>query len=297
VSDAPPASADRARGLSFAIAAYAAWGVIPLYWRQLGRISAVEILAYRVVWSLVFLGALALAMGTRDELLRALRDGRTRRLLAASSLFIGLNWGLFILSIQMNRLSEASLGYFINPLVNVALGVILFRETLRPLHRASIGLALAGVVILIAISNTLPWIALVLAASFAAYGLLRKVAPVPAAVGLLVETLALAPAALAYVAWLTYSRAGSVDHSARTFALTALSGPVTALPLVWFARAARALPFSTLGIVQFLSPTLQFLIAVFVFHEPMAPARWAAFACIWAALGLFCVDLARAKRA
>lgn len=287
----------QATGLAFALAAYGAWGVIPLYWRLLAALSPLEILAFRVVWSLGFLAAAVLSMGARDELMRALRDRRTRGMLSASSVLIGVNWVVFIASIQMHRLSEASLGYFINPLVNVALGVALFRERVRPAQGVSIALALAGVAILVVVNGTFPWIALMLASTFAAYGLLRKVAPVPATVGLLVETMVLAPFALAYVAWLARSHAGVFSLDAKTLALAAASGPVTALPLVWFARAARSLPFSTLGIVQFVSPTLQFLIAVFVFGEPMPTAKWAAFGFIWAALAVFCAELVRARGA
>jgi chloramphenicol-sensitive protein RarD len=283
-------------GLLFAIAAYGAWGVVPLYWRLLSSVSPVEILAHRIAWSLVFVSALAFAMGARADLLRALRDRRTRAMLAASSVLIGVNWVVFIGSIQAHRLSEASLGYFINPLVNVALGVAVFREQLRAAQRVSIALALLGVGILVASNATFPWIALVLAASFASYGLLRKLAPVPATVGLLVETLLLAPLALGYLAHLAASRAGAFALGPGTLALLALSGPLTALPLVWFARAARAMPLATLGIVQYLAPTLQFLIAVFVFGEAMPATRWAAFGCIWLALGLFSVDSVRAHR-
>jgi chloramphenicol-sensitive protein RarD len=281
-------------GLAFALAAYGAWGVIPLYWRLLSSLSPVEILAHRVAWSLVFVGALVLAMGARGDLLTALRDRRVRALLCASSLLIGVNWVVFIASIQMHRLSEASLGYFINPLVNVALGVAVFRERLRPWQSASIASALVGVGVLVASNGAFPWIAFALASTFAAYGLLRKVAQVPATVGLLVETLVLSPLALSYLAHLASSHAGAFARGPSTLALLALSGPITAVPLVWFARAARALPLSTLGIVQYVAPTLQFLIAVFVLGEPMPAGRWAAFGFIWLALVVFGVDLVRA---
>jgi len=291
-----PVVKDRS-GLAFALGAYGAWGVIPLYWRLLSALSPVEILAHRVAWSLVFVGAAVLAMGDRDSLRAALRDRRTRALLGASSLLIGVNWVVFIASIQMHRLSEASLGYFINPLVNVALGVAVFRERLRPGQGASIASALVGVVILVAFNGSFPWIALALASTFAAYGLIRKLAPVPSAVGLLVETLVLSPLALTYLGHLASSHSGAFALGPSTLALLSLSGPLTALPLVWFARAARALPLSTLGIVQYVAPTLQFLIAVFVLGEPMPAARWAAFGFIWLALVIFSVDLVRARSA
>lgn len=287
------AAREHRAGLAFALAAYGAWGVIPLYWRLLSALSPLEILAHRVVWSLVFLGALVAALGAGAALRRALGDRRTRLMLAASSLLIGVNWVIFLGAIQSRRLSEASLGYFINPLVNVAVGVAVFREPLRPAHRASIALALAGVAVLVAANGAFPWIALGLATTFAGYGLLRKLAAVPSAVGLLVETMALSPLALALVARQAHAHAGAFALGPGTLALLALAGPITALPLVWFARAARALPFATLGIVQFVSPTLQFLIAVLVFGEAMPAWRWAAFGLIWAALVLFGVDLAR----
>jgi chloramphenicol-sensitive protein RarD len=210
---------------------------------------------------------------------------------------IGVNWVAFISAIQLHRLSEASLGYFINPLVNVALGVVVFRERLRLAQRVSIAFALVGVTVLVSGSGTVPWIALILASTFAAYGLLRKLARVPASVGMLIETLTLAPFALAYLAWLAASHRGAFAMGPPALALLALSGPLTALPLVWFARAARALPLATLGIVQYVAPTLQFLVAVLVFREPMPGARWAAFGLIWAALAVFSVDFVRAHRA
>ncbi len=283
-------------GLFFALAAYASWGVNPLYWRLLTGVSPVEILAHRVAWSLVLATVLVLALGGRADLLRALRDRRTRAMLAASSVLIGVNWVAYIAAIQTHRLSEASLGYFINPLVNVALGVVVFRERLRVAQKVSIGFALVGVAILVASSAAFPWIALVLASTFATYGLLRKLAAVPSAVGLLVETLVLAPLALVYLARLAATHQGAFALGPGTLALLAVSGPATALPLVWFARAARELPMSTLGIVQYVSPTLQFLLAVFAFGEPMPAARWAAFGCIWLALGLFSVDFVRTSR-
>lgn len=270
--------------------------MIPLYWRLLTSLAPLEILAHRVAWSLVFGGVAVLALGAGPDLRSALRSARVRAFLVASSLLIGVNWVVFISAIQWHRLSEASLGYFINPLVNVALGVLLFRERLRPGQVASIAAALLGVAILVVSNGALPWIALALATTFAGYGLLRKVAAVPATVGMLVETMVLAPLALVYIGRLALARHGAFSAGAGTLALLALSGPLTAVPLIWFARAARSLPLSTLGIVQYVAPTLQFLIAVLVFREPMPPARWAAFGFIWLALVIFSVDLARAAR-
>ena len=284
-------------GLAFAFAAYVAWGVIPLYWRLLSSLSPVEVLAHRVAWSLLGVGLAVHVMGGRADLVAALRDRRVRRRLVASSLLIGANWVVFLLAIQMHRLSDASLGYFLNPLANVALGVVVFRERLRPWQRASIACALVGAGTLVASNGAFPWIALVLASTFAADGLLRKLAHVPSTVGLLVETLVLAPLACAYLVHLAASHGGAFARGLPTLALLAASGPITALPLVWFARAARALPLSTLGIVQYVAPTLQFLIAVYVFGEPMPAARWAAFALIWLALTIFSFDAWRAARA
>lgn len=278
-------------GVGFAVLAYSAWGVIPLYWRLLGDMPPVEVLAYRVVFSLVSIAIFLAVQRSWPEVKAALKNPRNLRLLGLSSLLIGANWGIFIASIQMNRLTEASLGYFLNPLLNVALGVFVLGERLRTMQAVAVGLASIAVLMMIVLGGGLPWIALCLAASFAIYGLVRKKVVVGATVGLMVETLVLAPVALIYLGALGISGSHAISGGFGSLLLAALSGPVTALPLIWFARAARTLPFSTLGLTQYLAPTGQFLIAVFVFHEQMPPEKWVAFGLIWVALALFSFDL------
>ncbi|MFO0722785.1 MAG: EamA family transporter RarD [Myxococcota bacterium] len=287
------------QGLGFALLAYGAWGVIPLYWRMVGSIPPPELLAYRVVFSLACIALFLAIQRSLPEVSAALKNRRTLLLLTVSSLLIGGNWGIFIASIEMNRLSEASLGYFLTPLLNVALAVLVLKERLRPLQTTAVALAAAGVLVLVVLGGGLPWVALCLATSFAIYGLVRRTVVVGATAGLMIETLVLTPIAAAYL-W--YLGRGSTAWTAgpATLALASLSGPLTALPLIWFSRAARALPFSVLGLTQYLSPTGQFLIAVLLFHEEMPAEKWVAFALIWLALGLFTVDLvaanARAER-
>lgn len=284
------------RGVAFAVLAYGAWGIIPLFWRLLDGVPPVELLAFRVVFSLAFISTFLVLTRSFGPVLSALRDPKTRLLLALSSVLIGINWGVFIASIQLHRLSDASLGYFLNPLCNVALGVIVLKERLRPLQTAAVALASVAVILLVVLGGGLPWIALVLAGTFAIYGLVRKTVVVGATVGLLVETLILSPFALVYLAWLGPAGSQAVSAGSSTFLLAAASGPVTALPLVWFSRGARALPLSTLGLTQYLAPTGQFLIAVFLFGESMPSLKWVAFGLIWLGLAMFSFDLVRHAR-
>lgn len=283
------------QGLGSALLAYGAWGVIPIYWRQLSGVPPVEVLAFRVICSVVFVGAYLAITGAGEPLLAVLRDPRKLRLLGLSGLLIGANWGLFIAAIQWHRLADASLGYFLNPLLNVALGVLVLKESLRPLQRWAVALAALAMAVLVVVGGGLPFLALFLATSFAIYGLVRKTVPVQATVGLMVETTLLLPIAVAYLAWLGPSGSAVYAGGPGLMVWAALSGPITALPLVWFARAARTLPLSTLGLTQYLAPTGQFLLAVLVFDEVMPPVKWGAFSLIWIALGLFSWDLYRTQ--
>ena len=286
-------------GLLFAIAAYGAWGVVPLYWRLLSSVSPVEILAHRIAWSLVFVSALAFAMGARADLLRALRDRRTRAMLAASSVLIGVNWVVFIGSIQAHRLSEASLGYFINPLVTVALGVVLLGERLRPLQQAALAVGAIAATYLIVAGGIFPWISITLALSFGLYGLLKKRLGVSmdALHSLTAETIALVPVAVIVLVLvarrgeLTFGSAG-VPHA---LAL-ASAGVVTAIPLLLFAAAARRVPLVTIGLLQFATPLLQLLAGVLILREHVSPALWVGFAIVWVALAILATDMVRQSR-
>ncbi len=283
---------DRARerklGLAFAFAAYGFWGLFPLYLKAVSRTPVLELLCHRIVWAAIFLVVLVWHQGHAGEVLAALRRRRTLAVLSASTVLIAVNWLTYIIAVTHDRMLESSLGYYINPLVNVALGVLLLRERLAPLVRLAVAIAAAGVLWLGLHVGHPPWISLVLAFSFAFYGLLRKVAPVGPLIGLTVETLLLLPLAGGYLVYLLASgRAAFLSGHPGLDALLVLGGPFTAIPLLWFAAAARRLPLSTIGFIQYLSPTLQFLLAVMVYGEVFNSAKAVAFACIWTALALF----------
>lgn len=285
-------------GAGFALGAFTLWGVLPAYWKALANVAPPEILAHRVIWSLLFTLALTAALGRFHELRAALATRRNWLALFASGILIAANWGLFIWSVSVGRLVEASFGYYINPLVNVALGVLLLGERLSGLQRIAIGVVTLGVLVLGIGSGTTPWLPLALAATFGAYGLVRKLTPVSSLAGFTVETALLTPLALGYLLVLGDTDTGHLGPAdPRTSALLVLSGVVTALPLIWFASAAKRLSFSTLGIIQYLSPTISFLLAVLVYGEPFTPVRAFAFACVWIAVGLYSIDLARGRAA
>lgn len=278
-------------GAGFALAAYTLWGVLPAYWKALHNVAPQEIVANRVVWSLLFTLAILAALGRGHELRAALRTPRHMLALLASGCLIALNWGMFIWAVSVGRLVEASFGYYLNPLVNVALGVFLLGEPLRLLQRIAISAAALGVLALGFGTRTAPWLPLALAVTFGMYGLVRKLTPVSSVAGLSVETAILSPLALGYMLVLGNTGEGHLATTdLRTSALLIFSGVVTALPLIWFASAARRLTFSSLGIFQYVSPTISFLLAVVVYGEPFTPARAFAFACIWIAVGLYSVD-------
>jgi chloramphenicol-sensitive protein RarD len=285
-------------GVLYGLAAYLWWGLCPIYFKAVAHVPAMEVLAHRIVWSLVLL---VIILARRGDLIATWRQARSPRLLAtltASTLLVAVNWFTFIWAVANDRLLEASLGYFINPLVNVLLGLAILRERLRPLQWASIALATAGVAVMALRLGGLPVISLVLAVSFGLYGLLRKTAPIGGVAGLTVETGLLAPVAL--TALLLWNGRGVlvVGHLDRaTDGLLVLSGVVTALPLIWFANAARRLRYATVGFLQYVAPSGQFLLAVLAYREPFSSAKLLAFVLIWIALGLFSLDTALAGRA
>jgi chloramphenicol-sensitive protein RarD len=288
----------RGSGIAAASAAYLLWGVLPAYWKLLGDVPPVEVLANRVLWSLAFTLALLAALGRLDELRAALRSSRERLGLGAASVFIAINWGLFIWAVQANRLVEASLGYFLTPLINAALGVALFRERLAPAQVVAIALAAFGVGVQIVGYGGLPWVALALAATFACYGVAKKRTAVGSLASLSFETAALAPVALAWLAFGTPAPGGALaGASPATRALLVASGPITAAPLVAFAAAARRLPFTVLGLFQYVSPTISLLLAVFAYGEPFTHAHAVSFSCIWTALALFTASAWRGRKA
>lgn len=280
-------------GLILAVGAYASWGLLPLYLRLLRGVPALQLLSHRVLWSVVLLVVIVIATKQVRPILAAAR-GRTLLLLMASSLLIAVNWIVYIWSVQNAHVIEASLGYFMNPLVNVAFGVALLGEKLRRWQGVAIGIAALGVVALAVVEGGAIWISLVLAASFSTYGLIRKVVPIDALGGLTVETVLLAPFLLAFLLVESAAGRGSFGQSGGTDALLILSGVVTAMPLLMFAAAARRLRYTTIGLLQFMSPSLQFAQAVFLFGEPLRPVQAATFALIWAGCGLYAWDSLRA---
>lgn len=278
-------------GILYGLAAYGLWGLMPLYFRLVGQVSPVEVLAHRIVWSVVLLAVILTVWRRWPDLMAILRSGQTVRLLLVSALLVAVNWLVYIYGVWTERILETSLGYFINPLFSVVLGMVFFRERLRRWQWVALALACFGLGYLIFAVGELPWIALAVALSFGLYGLVRKTTPVDGLIGLMVETMLLAPAALAGLTiGVTQGTASFGRNEALTDGLLLLSGVLTTIPLLCFGQAARRLRLSTLGFIQFLAPSMQFLIAVLVFHEPFLPALRVSFAFIWAALILFTID-------
>ncbi|WP_276596339.1 EamA family transporter RarD [Cellulomonas fimi] len=269
------------------------WGVLPLYFPLLQPAGAVEIIAHRVVWSLLFCVVLLLVTRTWTGFVAALRDRRTLGLLAVAAVLLAANWLVFVFGVLTDRVVDAALGYFINPLVTVALAVLVLRERLRPVQWVALGFGALAVVVITAGYGQLPWIALTLAFSFGFYGLIknrvgRSVGAVP---GLAAETLVLAPLALGYLVVLAATGQGSFAGYGAWHAVALVSsGVVTAVPLLLFNSAARRLPLSVVGLLQYLAPVLQLLIGVVVLHEQMPVARWWGFGLVWVALVLLTVD-------
>jgi chloramphenicol-sensitive protein RarD len=281
------------QGYLYGVAAYALWGFFPLYIKLLHPAGSIEILAHRIVWSVAFLAVVVLLTRRRFTVPRG------RRLLgvAAAAALISVNWGGFIYGVNSDRVVEASLGYFITPLVTVLLAVLVLRERLRRAQWLALGIGAVAVGVLTVDYGRLPSIALVLAGSFGLYGLVKKTLGLPATDGLFVETLLLAGPALAVLWWL--SAQGSLTFGTvgpGHTALLAAAGVATSVPLLLFAGAANRIPLSALGILQYLGPVLQFLLGVLVFGEPMPPARWVGFGLVWAALTIFTADMLRDVR-
>ncbi|MCB1887338.1 MAG: EamA family transporter RarD [Rhodocyclaceae bacterium] len=280
-----------------AITAFAIWGLSPLYFKAVGALPALDIVAHRILWSAALLGAVLIITGRFARLVRTLGDAPVLiRTLLFSGLLNSANWLVFVWAINAGRVLEASLGYFINPLVSVALGALVLGETLRPVQRLAVAIAAGGVALRIWQIGTLPWIALFLAGSFACYGLIRKRTPIDPVGGLFVETLIGLPLALGWFAW--QERAGILDWAllGELGLLLPVAGLITAIPLMLFAYGARRLTLSTVGLTQYLAPSLSFALAVWVFDEAIDATRVGAFALIWCALALYSVDLWRASR-
>ncbi len=283
------------RGLWLGAGAYILWGLLPLYLKLLTGVPAVQVLAHRVVWSLLLLAIVVVVLG-RLRTVRAAARGRTLALLGASASLIAINWLTYIWAVQHAHVLEASLGYFINPLVNVALGVAVLGERVSRVQRVAVGIAAAGVLAMALSGGGAIWISLVLAVSFGLYGLIRKVAAIDALGGLTIETLLLAPLSLAVLAWAGAAGNAAFGQERSVDLLLILAGPVTAAPLLLFAAAARRLTLATLGLLQYLGPTLQFAEAVLIFGEPLRPVHVVTFAAIWTGCALYAWDAWRRSR-
>jgi chloramphenicol-sensitive protein RarD len=283
------------RGLGLALAAYVTWGLLPIYFKVLRPVPALEVLAHRIAWSALLLAVMLMRRGPAGFRAPFRRDRLP--LLALTTTLISTNWLVYIWAVQVGRIVEASLGYFVNPLVNVLLGVVFLGESLSRRQKVAVALAGAGVVVLVLRTGAIPWVSLVLAASFGMYGLLRKRAAVDSVGGLFGETVLLAPAAVAYLAFRAHAGTGAFGNGPAVTTLLAAAGPITAFPLVWFGSALQRLRLSTMGLVQYLTPTSQFLLGVLLYREPFGPAHAAAFACIWASLALYTWDVYSRARA
>jgi chloramphenicol-sensitive protein RarD len=279
------------RGLALGLSAYAIWGVLPVYFKAIDHVSAGEIVAHRIVWSLLFLALLATLWGRWPGIRAALATPRVAMTLALTALLIGINWLVWIHAVVSGHVLEGSLGYYLNPLVNVVFGVFLLKERLTRLQVVAVFLAGAGVAVLAAGASGAIWISLTLAASFASYGFLRKVAPVDSIEGLAIETALLTPIALGWLAYLQgLGESGFLAGDSQTDLLLLAGGVITAVPLLLFTAAARLLPYSTLGFLQYVAPSTQFLLAVTVYGERFTFAHALCFGAIWTALAIFAFE-------
>jgi len=283
------------RGVAAAIGAYAIWGLFPAFWPLLEPAAPVEVLAHRILWTAVLM--VAVISVTRGwSQLRALRP-RGWAMVAVAGALITVNWGLYIYAVFAGHVVEAALGYFVSPLVSVLLGVVVLRERLRRVQWAAVALGATAVVVIAIEAGQLPWIALGLASSFGVYGLLKSMIPLSASAGVTAESLVLAPFAIATLVAFEVSGAGTLTgHGVGHLLLLIVSGPVTAVPLMLYAAAARRVPLSTIGVLMYLNPVLQFLWGVLVVGEAMPATRWIGFVLVWVALAVFTVDLLRARR-
>lgn len=307
MSDLPSSSANSSvatdttpstgQGVALAVGATCIWGMFPLVFKTVAHIDMVEVVAHRSLWALVFAALLMAVLGRREIAERTFYSRRNLTVAALSGLAVAINWGAFIWAVSHDQVLQSSLGYYISPLVSVVLGVVFLGERLRAKAWVAVGFAATGVVLLVVYFGTVPWAALTVAVSWAIYGLVRKLAPVGSLPGLYLETMMLSPLALGYIVWMNLNVGGVGPVPDAAFGATLsdslkliATGAVTALPLLLFARATRILHLSTIGILTFIVPTVQFSLAVFVFQEPFTEAHLWAFACIWMGLVLYTWD-------
>ncbi len=285
------------RGLWFAFGAYFIWGLFPIYWKLLKDVSALELIGHRIIWSFVMLGLVITLTAQWGRLRKSALNWRVLRIYSIAAVLIGANWLMYVWAVNAGFIVETSLGYFINPLLSVLLGVVIFREKLRTLQWLPVGLAALGVGYLTLVYGRLPWIALSLAFSFGFYGLVKKLAPLGSLYGLTLETGILLLPALGYLLFLEVDGSAAFLRTGLTADLLMIgAGLVTTIPLLMFASAAQRIPLSMIGVMQYFAPTLQFLIGVLVYKEPFSQAQFVGFAIVWVALIIFWLDSYLASR-
>lgn len=289
-SDSSDLSRKPLEGAFYAVLAYGFWGVVPVYWKLIGGVPAMQTVSHRVGWSVLALIPMLIATKKLPDLIATLRSRKLLLILFVTATLLSLNWLAFIWAVTNNAVLDSSLGYFMNPLVNVAFGRMFLKEHLRRAQFIAVILALAGVVALTIQAGKVPALSIFLAVTFSAYGVVRKIAPVEPLVGLSVETFLMFPFATGYLIFNQLNGTLEFFKNVSQDLLVALSGPVTTLPLLWFAAAGKRLKYSTLGFFQYISPTCQFLLAVFVYHETFTRGHLCAFVCIWIALVIYLVD-------
>lgn len=288
---------DSARGFAFALAAYLMWGFLPFYMKAVAHLSPAEVIAHRIVWSIPVAGILLLVLGRLSDIVVALRTPRMLGMACVTAAFVSINWGIYVWSIGAGRALDAALGYYINPLLSVFLGAVLLKERLQAAQWVAIALAVAAVVVLTVDAGGLPWPALGLSVSWGLYAFFRKTLPIGPNQGFLLEVLLLSPPALAYIVYLQATGQGHFLTAAPSDTLLLIGcGFVTAVPLIVYANGAKLLRLSTIGVMQYIAPTMIFLIAVFIFGEPFGHAKMLAFPLIWAALVVYTVSMVRQSR-
>lgn len=285
---APAKNEDSARGFAFALTAYLLWGFLPIYMKAVAHMSPFEVLAHRVVWSVPVAGIVLLILRRTSELKAAFRSPRTLMMAGLTAALITVNWGVYVWAISVDRALDTALGYFINPLFSIFLAAVLLKERLQPVQLVAIALVVVAVAILTYDAGGLPWASLVLTVSWGFYAFFRKTLPVGPNQGFFLEVLILTPFALAYIVYAEMSGSGHLIHSSMSDTLLlAATGVITAGPLMIYANGAKLLRLSTIGIMQYIAPTMIFLIAVFVFHEPLSMVKLGAFVLIWSALAIY----------
>lgn len=285
---------ERQLGIVYGIAAFGLWGTFPLYWKAVNNITAFEILAHRIFWSCLFMIALLIVLGkaktSLQEVITLFKKPKNVILVSLASIFISINWCTYIWAVNDGRIIETSLGYYINPLVNVLLGCFVLKETLSGVQKFAVGLASLGVIIMIWQAGVFPWVSLALAFSFGIYGLIKKLVKVEPLTSITIETLLVTPLAMYYLYYLTtIEQAGWMNMDSTTTILILCSGMITAIPLILFSAGAKYLPLNVIGFLQYLSPTIALLLGIFVFGEIFTVNHLWSFGCIWAALGIFSI--------